>query len=123
MSPSLYQFLRELTLHSVEDLLEGFPRNARSAFRVSSNRSVNLPNLWMLPQCHEEGDSVDGVSFFVSVVDILDQLQLVFCNVDLIGRSEGWQLFKPPLLLSFHQGLELLCLINSLWLLWIQHLL
>lgn len=54
--------------------------------RVSSNGSKDLANLHILAQSHEESDSVDGVAglFLLRVEDALDQLDLVFRNIDHI---------------------------------------
>lgn len=101
----------QLSLHSVEHLLESLSGLAGVALRVSRDGAVNCSDLRVLSDCHEEGQNGNcvlvGALARNGVVNVLDQLELLFRNVDLVGWSQLGQLLQAALLLLFHESLDL----------------
>lgn len=85
----------DLALHSVEHLLEGLPRQTGVAFGVSGDGTRDGPQLGVLTRGEEEVDGVDRIlagHLALGVVDVSKELQLLLGNVNLVSRSEFWQL-------------------------------
>lgn len=101
-------------LHSVDDLLKRLGRNARCSFGVAGKSGFNLSEVRVVSDSHEKVGCAQLCLVALRLVkDGLEQLELLFSDVDLIGESDFRQLSEPPLFLFLKQRFEFFFRVND----------